>query len=168
MKDIDTLLQEHNLDRFEIEELLRRNEKIAAIKLVRDKTNWDLRNSKDFVEAFEANDTHFTQDDSFSGNSNVSVKTFNKNGQLTVKLKLNNQPEKVVFPSDPDWAEVKKVMGNKPELLAYEKEYLENPTKFQNQKNTLFIEENGSGKWKVVLLAAVCTIVIIYLIYSNS
>jgi|GEM_PF-2455934 len=138
MKDIDTLLQEHNLDRFEIEELLRRNEKIAAIKLVRDKTNWDLRNSKDFVEAIEANDTHFTQYDSFSGNSNVSVKTFNKNGQLTVKLKLNNQPEKVVFPSDPDWAEVKRVMGNKPELLAYEKEYLENPDQISKSKKYTF------------------------------
>ena len=93
---------------------------------------------------------------------------FNKNGQLTVKLKLYNQPEKIVFPSDPDWAEVKRIMGDKPELIAYEKEYLENPTKFQQQKNTLFIEEKSSGKWKIVLLAAVFTIVIIYLIYSNS
>ena len=167
MKDIDTLLQEHNLDRYEIEELLRRNEKIMAIKVVRDKTGWDLRDSKDFVESIQNKETHFIKDNS-SYNSNVSVKTFNKNGQLTVRLKLNNQPEKVVFPSDPDWAEVKRVMGDKPEILAYEKEYLENPTKFQSQKNTLFIEENGSGKWKVVLLAAVFTIVIIYLIYSNS
>ena len=167
MKDIDTLLQEHNLDRYEIEELLRRNEKIMAIKLVRDKTGWDLRDSKDFVESIENKETHFTADHS-SGNSNVSVKTFNKNGQLTVKLKLNNQPEKVVFPSDPDWAEVKRVMGDKPELLAYEKEYLENPMQFQSQKNTLFIEEETSGKWKVVLLAAVITLVVIYFIYSNS
>lgn len=167
MKDIDSLLLEHNLDRMEIEELLRRNEKIMAIKVVRDKTGWDLKNSKDLVEAIQRKETHFSEDNS-SSNSNVSVKTFSKNGQLTVKLKLNNQPEKVVFPSDPDWAEVKRVMGDKPELLAYEKEYLENPTKFQSQKNTLFIEETSSGKWKVVLLAAVFTIVIIYLIYSNS
>lgn len=167
MKDIDTLLQQHNLNRHEIEELLRKNEKIAAIKLVRDKTNWDLRNSKDFVEAIESNDTHFAEENSFSGNSNVSVKMLNKNGQLSVKLKLNNQPEKIVFPSDPDWAEVKKVMGEKPELIAYEKEYLENPTRFQHQKNTLFIEDEGSGKWKVVLLAAIFTIIIIYLIYSK-
>ena len=167
MRDIDALLQEHNLDREEIEELLQQNEKINAIKLVFDKTGIGLKNSKDLVEAIQRKETHFSEDNS-SSNSNVSVKTFSKNGQLTVKLKLNNQPEKVVFPSDPDWAEVKRVMGDKPELIAYEKEYLENPTKFQSQKNTLFIEDEGSRKWKVVLLAAVFTIVIIYLIYSNS
>jgi len=167
MKDIDTLLQEHNLDRKEIEELLRKDEKINAIKLVFDKTGLGLKNSKDLVEAIQSKETHFTEDNS-SSNSNVSVKMLNKNGQLTVKLKLNNQPEKIVFPSDPDWAEVKKVMGNKPELIAYEKEYLENPTQFQSQKNTLFIEEKNSGKWKVVFLAAIFTVIIIYLIYSNS
>ncbi|WP_379965831.1 hypothetical protein [Epilithonimonas sp. UC225_85] len=167
MKDIDALLQEHNLDRQEIEELLQQNEKINAIKLVFDKTGLGLKNSKDLVEAIQSKETHFDEDNSLT-NSNVSVKTFSKHGQLTVKLKLNNQPEKIVFPSDPDWAEVKKVMGDKPEIIAYEKEYLENPTKFQSQKNTLFIEEEGSGKWKVVLLAAIFTIFIIYLIYSNS
>lgn len=167
MKDINALLQEHNLNRQEIEELLQQNEKINAIKLVFDKTGLGLKNSKDLVEAIQNTETHFTEGNSL-GNSNVSVKTLNKNGKLTVKLKLNNQSEKVVFPSDPDWAEVKKVMGDKPELLAYEKEYLEDPTQFQSQKNTLFIEEKSSGKWKVVLLAAVLTIIIIYLIYSNS
>ncbi len=167
MKDIDALLQEHHLDREEIEELLQQNEKINAIKLVFDNTGLGLKNSKDLVEAIQNKETNFIEDYS-SGNSNISVKTFSKNGQLTVKLKLNNQPEKVVFPSDSDWAEVKKVMGDKPELIAYEKEYLENPIKFQSQKNTLFIEDEGSGKWKVVLLAAVFTIVIIYVIYSNS
>ena len=166
MKDIDALLQEHNLDRQEIEDLLRENEIINAIKLVFDKTGLGLKNSKDLVEAIQNKETHFTEDSSLS-NSNVSVKTFNKNGKLTVKLKLNDQPEKVVFPSDPDWAEVKKLMGNKPELIAYEKAYLENPTQFQNQKNTLFIEEESSRKWKVVLLATIFTIAIIYLIYSN-
>ncbi|RZJ37460.1 MAG: hypothetical protein EOO18_05620 [Chryseobacterium sp.] len=167
MKDIDTLLQEHDLDRFEIEELLRRNEKIQAIKLVRDKTGWDLRNSKDFVESIEGHQTHFTENNS-PVDSNVSVKMLNRNGTVTVKLKLNNQPEKVVFPSDPDWAEVKKVMGNKPELAAYEKAYFENPTQFQHQKNKLFVEEEASGKWKVVLLAALFTVIIIYILYSNS
>jgi len=166
MKDIDTLLQEHNLDRMEIEELLRRNEKIMAIKVVRDKTGWDLRDSKDFVESIQNKETHFTEDNS-SYNSNVSVKTFHKNGQLTVKLKLNDQPEKIVFPSDPDWAEVKRVMGDKPELIAYEKEYLENPIPFQKQKSTLFIEEDNSNKWKFVLLASVLALAIIYFIYSN-
>ena len=166
MKDIDILLQEHNLDRMEIEELLRRNEKIMAIKVVRDKTGWDLRDSKDFVESIQNKETHFTKDNS-SYNSNVSVKTFNKNGQLTVKLKLNDQPEKVVFPSDPDWAEVKRVMGDKPELIAYEKEYLENPIPFQKQKSTLFIEEDNSNKWKFVILASVLALAIIYFIYSN-
>lgn len=166
MKDIDTLLQEHNLDRMEIEELLRRNEKIMAIKVVRDKTGWDLRDSKDFVESIQNKETHFTEDNS-SYNSNISVKMLNKNGQLTVKLKLNNQPEKIVFPSDPDWAEVKRVMGGKPELIAYEKEYLENPIPFQKQKSTLFIEEDNSNKWKFVLLASVLALAIIYFIYSN-
>ncbi|MNK21023.1 hypothetical protein D3C87_392740 [compost metagenome] len=166
MKDIDALLQEHHLDRMEIEELLRRNEKIMAIKVVRDKTGWDLRNSKDFVESIQNKETHFTEDNS-SYNSNVSVKTFNENGQLTVKLKLNNQREKVVFPSDPEWAEVKKMMGDKPELIAYEKEYLENPIPFQKQKSTLFIDEDHSNKWKIVILATVFTLGIIYFIYSN-
>lgn len=166
MKDIDTLLQEHHLDRMEIEELLRRNEKIMAIKVVRDKTGWDLRDSKDFVESIQNKETHFTEDNS-SYNSNVSVKMFNKNGQLTVKLKLNNQPEKIIFPSDPDWAKVKRVMGDKPELIAYEKEYLENPIPFQKQKSTLFIEEDNSNKWKFVLLASVLALAIIYFIYSN-
>lgn len=168
MKDIDNLLQEHNLDRQEIEGLLQQNEKMLAIKLVMDKTDLGLKNSKDLVESIQNKETHFTEDHSSGSSSNVSVKMLNKNGQLTVRLKLNNQSEKVVFPSDPDWAEVKKVMGDKPELLAYEKEYLENPMQFQKQKNTLFIEDEGSGKWKVVLLAAVFTIIIIYLIYSNS
>jgi len=167
MKDIDTLLQEHNLDRQEVEELLQQNEKINAIKLVFDKTGLSLKNSKDLVESIQNKETHFTEDGS-SSNSNVSVKMLNKNGKLTVKLKLDDQPEKVVFPSDPDWAEVKKVMGDKPELIAYEKEYLENPTQFQSQKNKLFIEDEGSGKLKVVLLAAIFTVIIIYLIYSNS
>ena len=90
MKDINTLLQEHNLDRFEIEELLRQNRKIEAIKLVRDTTDWDLKNSKDFVEAIQSNQTHFTENTSFS-NRNVSVKMLNKNGKITVKLKLNNE-----------------------------------------------------------------------------
>lgn len=167
MKDIDTLLQEHNLDRQEIEELLRRNEKLQAIKLVFDKTGLGLKNSKDLVESIQNKETHFTEDTS-SSNNNVSVKLVNKNGNLTVKLKLDKKPEKIVFPSDPDWIKVKKAMGNRPELIAYEKAYLENPTQFQNQKNTLFIEDEGLGKWKVVLLAAIFTIVIIYLIYSNS
>ncbi|WP_131450910.1 hypothetical protein [Chryseobacterium sp. FH1] len=166
MKDIDALLQEHHLDRHEIEELLQQNEKMQAIKLVFDKTGIGLKNSKDLVEAVQRKETHFTEDNS-SSNSNVSVKTFNKNGQLTVKLKLNNQPEKVVFPSDPDWVEVKRVMGDKPELIAYEKEYLENPIPFQKQKSTLFIEEDNSNKWKFVLLASVLALAIIYFIYSN-
>ena len=167
MRDIDTILQENNLQREEIEQLLQQNEKISAIKLVSDTTGIGLKNSKDLVEAIQNKSTHFTEDHSLA-ESNVTVKTFSKNGKMTVKLKLNNQPEKEVFPSDPDWAEVKRVMGDKPELLAYEREFLEDPTKFQYQKNTLFIEEKASGKLKVVLLAAICTIIIIYLIYSNS
>ncbi|UQB68453.1 hypothetical protein [Epilithonimonas zeae] len=167
MKEIDTLLQEHNLDRFEIEELLRQNRKIEAIKIVRDRTHWDLKNSKDFVESIEGKQAHFIENDSFK-NSNVSVKMLSKNGKVVVKLKLNNQPEKIVFPTDADWEEVKKVMGNNPQLIAYEKAYLQNPNDFQYQKNTLFIEEDNSSKWKFVLLASVITIVIIYFIYSKS
>jgi len=167
MKDIDTLLQEHNLDRLEIEELLRQNRKIEAIKIVRDTTHWDLKVSKDFVESIESKQTHFTEDTSFN-NRNVSVKMLNSNGRITVKLKLNNEREKVVFPTDPDWAEVKKTMGNNPQLIAYEKDYLENPNKYQHQKNTLFIEEDNSNRWKFVLLASVLALAIIYFIYSKS
>jgi len=167
MKDIDTLLQEHDLDKQEIEELLRQNRKLEAIKIVRDTTNWDLRKSKDFVEAIEGKQTHFIEGDSFS-NSNISVKMLSKNGRITVKLKMDNQREKVVFPTDPDWAEVKKAMGNNPQLLAYEKDYLENPNKYQHQKNTLFIEEDNANKWKFVLLASVIALAIIYFIYSKS
>lgn len=167
MKDIDALLQEYNLDKQEIEELLRQNQKINAIKVVFDKTGMGLKNSKDLVESIQNKQTHFTEDNS-RGNTNVSVKMLNKNGQITVRLKLNNQQEKVVFPSDPDWEEVKKVMGDKPELLAYEEAYFADPTQFQKQKNTLFIEDEGSRKWKVVLLAAIFTIIIVYLIYSKS
>ncbi|GGG60853.1 hypothetical protein [Epilithonimonas arachidiradicis] len=167
MKNIDVILQEHNLDRSQIEELLRQNRKIEAIKVVRDATNYTLKSSKNLVESIEGNQTHFIEDDAFK-NSKVSVKMLNKNGKVIIRLKLNNQPEKIVFPSDPDWAEVKKAMGNNPQLLAYEKAYLENPNDFQYQKNTLFIEEDNSGKWKFVLLASVITIVIIYFIYSKS
>ena len=170
MKEIDTLLEEHNLNRFEIEELLRQNRKIEAIKIVRDQTHWDLKNSKDFVEAIEGNQTHFTEENNFASSvsTNVSVKMVNTNGKLKFKIKHNNEREKVVFPTDPDWAEVKKVMGNNPQLIAHEKEYLENPNKYQHQKNTLFIEEDNSSKWKFVLLASVIAIVIIYFIYSKS
>lgn len=167
MKDIDTLLQEHDLDKQEIEELLRQNRKLEAIKIVRDTTNWDLRKSKDFVEAIQSKQTHFIEDTSFN-NRNISVKMLNKNGRITVKLKMDNQREKVVFPTDPDWAEVKKAMGNNPQLLAYEKDYLENPNKYQHQKNTLFIEEDNANKWKFVLLASVIALAIIYFIYSKS
>lgn len=167
MKDINTLLEEHNLNRFGILELIRQSRKLEAIKLVREATNYSLKNSKDLVEAIEVGQTHFIEDDSFK-NSNVSIKVLTKNGKVIVKLKLNNQPEKIVFPTDPDWAEVKKAIGNNPQLIAYEKAYLENPNDFQHQKNTLFIEEENSSKWKFVLLASVITIVIIYFIYSKS
>ena len=166
MTDIDTLLQQHNLTRQEIEELLRQNKKLEAIKRVRDETNYSLKSSKDLVESIEDNQTHFINED-FYNHSNVSVKMQNLNGKTTVKLKLNNQPEKIVFPTDPDWNEVKKAMGDNSDLIAYEKAYFENPNEFQRQKSTLFIEEDNSNKWKFVLLASVLIIGIIYFIYSN-
>jgi LSD1 subclass zinc finger protein len=42
------------LDMAEVERLTRAGQKINAIKLVREKTNWGLREAKDFVDAIEA------------------------------------------------------------------------------------------------------------------
>lgn len=42
------------LDVAEVERLTRAGQKINAIKLVREKTNWGLREAKDFVDAIEA------------------------------------------------------------------------------------------------------------------
>ncbi|MCP4362535.1 MAG: ribosomal protein L7/L12, partial [Chloroflexi bacterium] len=36
-----------------VRKLLRENKKIAAVKAVRERTNWGLRESKDFVDAIE-------------------------------------------------------------------------------------------------------------------
>lgn len=161
MKSIDDILAEFNIDKNELETLIRENSKIAAIKIVYDKTGMGLKNAKDLIEHLSNKEPNITKEYSYDIN-NFSVRMINKNRKITVKLKEGNRSERTIFPSDPQWEKVKKALGNPLELTNFEKDFSENPSSYQQQKSTLFVENNNSKKWIYLFLAALLAVIVYY------
>lgn len=144
--------------------LLQQDKKIEAIKLMIDSTGLGLRDAKNFVESIEKKETVFDSAilDRFS---NTSVKMTNSNGKITVKIREGNNPEKTVYPNDPDWNKAKQMLGNKPELSYYETEFLNGKHSIQQKKSSLFVETNSFGKW-ILFLFLFCVIMLVIYFYN--
>lgn len=144
--------------------LLQQDKKIEAIKLMIDNTGMGLHDAKNFVESIEKKEIVFDSAtlDRFS---NTSVKMTNSNGKITVKIREGNNPEKTVYPNDPDWNKVKQMLGNKPELSYYETKFLNGKHSIQKKKNSLFVETNSFGKW-ILFLVLFCVIMLAIYFYN--
>lgn len=144
--------------------LLQQDKKIEAIKLMIDNTGMGLHDAKNFVESIEKKEIVFDSAtlDRFS---NTSVKMTNSNGKITVKIREGNNPEKTVYPNDPDWNKVKQMLGNKPELSYYETEFLNGKHSIQQKKSSLFVETNSFGKW-ILFLFLFCVIMLVIYFYN--
>ena len=159
----DKILSENNIEE-ELNTLLRENKKIEAIKLVIERAGIDLKDAKNFVESIQKAGTAFNQEE-IEKFSNFSAKMTNITGNITVKIKDGNRPEKIIYPNDSDWEKAKQMLGNKPELIRYENEFLSGKYPIPQKKSNLFVETNSFGKW-ILFLVLFCAIMLV--IYYNS
>ncbi len=150
----------------EIHILLQQNKELEAIKLAVNNTGMSLQDAKNFVKSIQKKETIFNQETT-EGFSNIGVTMTNTNGKITVKMKEGNRPDKIVYPNDPDWEKAKKMLGNKPELLYYETEFLNGKHPISDKKSNLFIEENSFGKW-VLFLILFCVVMLLIYFYSST
>lgn len=157
-------ISENNIGE-ELSTLLHQNKKLEAIKLVIDNTGIGLRDAKNFVESIQKKETIFNQE-SIERFSDISIKMTNTNGNIIVKIKEGNHPEKVVYPNDQDWKKVKQMLGNKPELIQYENEFLNGKHPVPQKKSNLFVETNSFGKW-ILFLVLFCLIMLFIYFYGS-
>lgn len=149
----------------ELNTLLLQNKKIEAIKLVIDNTGMGLKDAKNFVESIQKKETVFNQE-AIERFSNISVSMTNTNGNITVKIKEGNHPEKIVYPNDSDWERAKQMLGNKPELIQYENEFLSGKHPIPQKKSNLFVETNSIGKW-ILFIVLFCVIMLFIYFYGS-
>lgn len=157
------ILQKNNIEE-ELNALLQQNKKLEAIKLVIDNTGMGLHNAKNFVESIQNKETTFNPE-AIENFSNISVKMTNKNGKITVKIKEGGHSEKIIYPNDPNWEKAKKMLGNKPELLQYENEFLSGKHPIPQKKSNLFIETNSFGKW-ILFFVLFCLIMLVIYFFN--
>lgn len=160
------ILQKNNIGE-EISILLQQNKKLEAIKLVIDNTGMGLLNAKNFVESIQNKESTFTPE-AIENFSNVSVKMTNINGKITVKMKEGSSPGKIIYPNDPNWEKAKKMLGNKPELLQYETEFLNGKHPIPQKKSNLFVETNSFRKWILFFVLFCLIMLVIYFFSSNN
>lgn len=163
---IDEILQKNNIEE-ELSTLLQQNKKLEAIKLVIDNTGMDLLNAKNFVESIQNKETTFSPE-AIENFSNLSVKMTNNNGRITVKIKEGGHSEKIIYPNDPNWGKAKKMLGNKPELLQYEAEFLNGKHPIPQKKSNLFVETNSFGKWILFFVLFCVIMLVIYFFFSKN
>lgn len=149
----------------ELNTLLLQNKKIEAIKLVIDNTGMGLKDAKNFVESIQKKETVFNQE-AIERFSNINVSMTNINGNITVKIKEGNRPEKIVYPNDSDWERAKQMLGNKPELIQYENEFLSGKHPVPQKKSNLFVETSSIGKW-ILFLVLFCVIMLFIYFYGS-
>jgi len=164
MTNIDEFLKASAVSRTDIEQLILQGKKIEAIKVVHDACGLDLRNSKNLVDAIESKQSDINLDQ-WLPDQNLKVKINTVNGKYTVKIKKGDQPEKIVLPTDPEWEEVRKITGHNPEIVAYEKSFAENPVPYQQQRSSLYVD-NEKSNWKTIIIAAAIATFILYLIFK--
>ncbi|OCK52647.1 hypothetical protein BA768_11040 [Chryseobacterium sp. CBo1] len=160
------ILQKNNIGE-EINTLLQQNKKLEAIKLLIDNTGMGLHNAKNFVESIQNKETTFNPE-AIENFSNISVKMTNINGKITVKMKEGSNPGKIIYPNDPNWEKAKKMLGNKPELLQYETEFLNGKHPIPQKKSNLFVETNSFGKWILFFVLFCLIMLVIYFFSSNN
>lgn len=161
---VDEIFTTHKIKE-QLTSLLQQNSKLEAIKLVVDHTGMSLLDAKNFVESIQNKETTFT-----SGNidrfSNINVKMTNINGKITVKIKEGKNPERVIYPNDPNWKKAMKMLGNKPELIVYETEFLNGKHTIPQKKSNLFVETNSYGKW-ILFFVLFCLIMMFIYFYGS-
>lgn len=151
----------------QVRHLLQQNRKLEAIKLMYDSGRMNLKDSKNFVESIERKENIFKPKSAeHFDNSNVQMTGIN--GRITVKMRQGNGPERVIYPDDPDWEKAKMMLGNKPELDLYEKEFFEGKHPVQKQQSTLFVEDKSSGKWILFFVLFGIIVLLIYFFYYRT
>ena len=150
-----------------IRQLLQQNKKLEAVKLVCDTTDMDLLNAKNFVESFENGERSFNPE-SMTRFDHISVHMTNVNGIVTVKMKEGSNAEKIVYPNDPDWEKAKKMLGNKPELLKYEADFMDGKYPTPNRQSTLYVESSPSGKWILFFIVFCVIMLVLYFFYFKA
>lgn len=151
----------------QVKHLLQQNRKLDAIKLMYDSGKMNLKDSKNFVENIERKNNLFKPNPSDQFD-NSKVEMTNINGRITVQMRKGNQPERIIYPDDPDWETAKAMLGNKPELLVYEKEFFEGKHPVQKQQSTLFVENKSSGKWILFIVLFGIIMLLIYIFYYKN
>lgn len=161
---VDEIFTTHKIEE-QLTALLQQNSKLEAIKLVVDHTGMSLLDAKNFVESIQNKETTFTLGniDRFS---NINVKMTNINGKITVKIKEGKNPERVIYPNDPNWEKAMKMLGNKPELIVYETEFLNGKHAIPQKKSNLFVETNSYGKW-ILFFVLFCLIMLFIYFYGS-
>lgn len=158
-------LQKNNIEQ-QLHVLLQKNRKLEAIKLVIDSTGMGLLTAKNLVESIQNGETTFNPE-TMEEFSNIGVKMTNNNGKITVKIKEGNA-ERVIYPNDPKWEKVKKMLGNKTELQNYETDFLNGKYPLPQKQSNLFIETNSLGKWILFLVLFCIIMLLIYLFYPKN
>lgn len=162
---ISEIAKKNNIEE-QLNILLQENRKLEAIKLVIDSTGMGLLSAKNLVESIENGETTFNPE-TMEELSNMGVKMTNNNGKITVKIKEGNT-ERVIYPNDPKWEKVKKMLGNKTELQNYETDFLNGKYPLPQKKSNLFVETNSFGKWILFVVLFCIIMLLIYLFYPKN
>jgi len=162
----DDLFQKNQTDE-QLNQLLQQNKKLEARKLVRDTARMDLSTAKKFVESLQSKKMLFSSE-LLNDFSNINVNMTNINGKIEIKIKEGSNPERIIYPTDPNWEKVKKMLGNKPELLQYETEFLDGKHPIPQKKSNLFVETNSFGKWILFFVLFCIIMLVIYFFFSKN
>lgn len=148
----------------QVRNLLDQNKKLEAVKLVYETAGMNLKDAKDFVDDIERKEKTFSLESApYIDNTNVEM--INDNGRITVKIRQGDGPQRIIYPDGPDWNRAKAMLGSKPELLAYEKEFFEGKHPVQKQQSKLFVEGNSYGKWGLFLFLFCFIMLLFYFFY---
>jgi len=162
---ISEIIQKNDIEQ-QLHILLKENRKLEAIKLVIDNTGMGLLSAKNLVESIQNGETTFNPE-TLEDFSDIGVKMINNNGKITVKIK-EGTTERVIYPNDPKWKKVKKMLGHKTELQNYETDFLNGKYPVPQKKSNLFVETNSAGKWILFLVLFFIIMLFIYFLYPKN
>jgi len=160
----DDLFQKNQTDE-QLNQLLQQHKKLEAIKLVRDTAGMDLSTAKKFVESLQSKKMLFSSE-LLNDFSNINVNMTNINGKIEIKIKEGSNPERIIYPTDPNWDKVKKMLGNNPELLIYETKFFNRKHPISQKQSTLYVESNSYGKWILFFVLFCIIMLVIYFFYA--
>lgn len=164
MQDVKTALEDLEIEETEILTLLNDDQLFEAVRIFEQKSSLNLETIMSLLEAIKNGQKQFIFNPEVTHNA-MKVRYENREGILTVRLSEGSEAEKVVYPDDRDWLKVKKVLGHKPEIIEFEKDYLDHKIK-SSKKSSLFIEESRFAKGKIVLIIA-ALLILVYFIYQK-